>query len=243
MCTLNLYVLLSDARLLLFVNRNKKVAKLRVERAENRLRRRAQHVAICAVLLGIALARAACAADVFLSVAADGTPQYATQALDTSYLLALREELAQPVPTAANPRVGKTTRSEHLQAIIQRVARRHGMSPALVHAVASVESNLNPTAVSMKGSQGAMQLTPATGARYGLSGPHAWRDPARNIDAGARHLKDLLARYRGNVPLALAAYNAGPGAVDRHRHRIPPYRETMLYVPSVLAKFATLSDE
>lgn len=86
-----------------------------------------------------------------------------------------------------------------------------------------------------------MQLMPATAARYGLSGPDTWRDPERNIDAGARHLKDLLVQHQGNLALALAAYNAGPGAVARHRGRIPPYRETMLYVPAVLARFAAAS--
>ena len=88
-----------------------------------------------------------------------------------------------------------------------------------------------------------MQLMPAVAARYGLGAPDAWRDAERNIDAGARHLKDLLARYEGNVPLALAAYNAGAGAVSRHRDRIPPYRETMLYVPAVLARSATFTAE
>jgi soluble lytic murein transglycosylase-like protein len=86
-----------------------------------------------------------------------------------------------------------------------------------------------------------MQLMPATGERYGLTGSHSWRDPERNIDAGVRHLKDLLSQHQGNVALALAAYNAGAGAVSRHHARIPPYRETMLYVPAVLAKSAALS--
>lgn len=86
-----------------------------------------------------------------------------------------------------------------------------------------------------------MQLMPATGERYGLTGAHSWRDPERNIDAGVRHLKDLLSQHQGNVALALAAYNAGAGAVSRHQARIPPYRETMLYVPAVLAKSASIS--
>jgi soluble lytic murein transglycosylase-like protein len=81
-----------------------------------------------------------------------------------------------------------------------------------------------------------MQLMPATAARYGVTDPG---DPAQNIDAGVRHLKDLLnVQHQGNVALALAAYNAGQGAVARHGGRIPPYRETMLYVPAVLAAAA-----
>lgn len=177
------------------------------------------------------------AADVFISTAPDGSLRYATQAFDTSYQFAYREA-ASPEQTASPTGAQSSTRLIRLRPIIDRVARHHGLSPALVEAMVSVESNFNPDAVSTKGAQGAMQLMPATAARYGLSGSHAWRDPERNINAGARHLRDLLAQHQGNVALALAAYNAGSGAVARHRGRIPPYRETMLYVPAVLARSA-----
>ncbi len=80
-----------------------------------------------------------------------------------------------------------------------------------------------------------MQLMPATAARYGVTDAG---DAAQNIDAGVRHLRDLLNAHQGNVALALAAYNAGQGAVAKHRGRIPPYPETMLYVPAVLAAAA-----
>lgn len=179
-------------------------------------------------------------ADVFVSAAPDGSLRYATQALDPSYRLAYRETPPSH-PSAQQVSTAGSTRHARLSPIIERVARRHGISPALVEAVVSVESNLDHAAVSPKGAQGAMQLMPATAARYGLSGPHAWRDPERNIDAGVRHLKDLLAQHHGNVALALAAYNAGSGAVARHGGRIPPYRETMLYVPAVLARSAAAS--
>lgn len=173
-----------------------------------------------------------------MSPGTDDSPRYATQALDSSYRLAYRESTtshAAPASTETNPSNGQLSL---LRPVIDRVSRRHGLPPSLIEAVIFVESNLNPAAVSPKGTQGAMQLMPATAARYGLSGPDAWRDPERNIDAGARHLKDLLVQHQGNMALALAAYNAGSGAVARHRSRIPPYRETMLYVPAVLARFA-----
>jgi soluble lytic murein transglycosylase-like protein len=195
--------------------------------------------AIGGVVLGFALPVAVQAADVFVSVAADGSQRYATQALDASYRIAYREAPSLPAPTA--PRAKGSPAHEQLHAIIDRVALRYGVSPALVEAVVQVESGRNSDAVSPKGARGVMQLMPATAARYGLEGPVSWRDPERNIDAGVRHLKDLLAQHQGNVALALAAYNAGSGAVGRHRDRIPPYRETMLYVPAVLARSVSIS--
>lgn len=195
---------------------------------------RAMCVLVCLTASGVTSA-----ADVFVSVAVNGAVRYATQALDPSYSLAYSESPAHRTLTKQVPGAKPSVGTSSLLAIIRRVAERHGVSPALVEAIVAVESGMNPQAVSTKGAPGAMQLMPATAARYGLSGPAVLRDPERNIDAGVRHLKDLLAMYLGNVALALAAYNAGAGAVARHGGRIPPYRETLLYVPAVLARTAT----
>lgn len=205
-------------------------------------RRRRTIAGWAAALLSLSGVPAAGAADVFASVGADGVVRYATQALDDSYRVIYREPVAQ-APNAAPPsgRVAgarASARARQLQPLIERIARQHGLAPGLVEAVIAIESGHNPDAVSPRGAQGAMQLLPATAARYGVTTAVALRDPARNIDAGVRHLKDLLAQYQGNVALALAAYNAGAGAVSRHGGRIPPYRETMLYVPAVLARSA-----
>ncbi len=100
------------------------------------------------------------------------------------------------------------------------------MDPALVRAVIETESNWNPRAYSRKGAGGLMQLIPTTAQRYGA---YDVFNPQQNIDAGVKHLKWLLERYNGNLDLALAAYNAGEGAVDR-AHGIPAYRETRNYV-------------
>jgi soluble lytic murein transglycosylase-like protein len=116
--------------------------------------------------------------------------------------------------------------------IIAREAARHDLPRALVEAVIAVESGFRQNAVSPRGARGLMQLMPATAKRWGVQDVH---DPQENIAAGARHLRMLLDRYR-RVDLALAAYNAGEGALARFGERVPPYAETRAYVPRVLAR-------
>jgi soluble lytic murein transglycosylase-like protein len=120
-----------------------------------------------------------------------------------------------------------------LREIAASAARRHGLDPELVVAVVSVESGFRPAAVSPKGAQGLMQLMPRTAASLGVEDAF---DPAQNLDGGARHLGQLLTLYGGDVARALAAYNAGEGAVQRHGG-VPPYRETRAYVKKVLERY------
>ncbi len=120
---------------------------------------------------------------------------------------------------------------------IQEIAREHGVSPALIEAVARTESGFDPTAVSPKGAGGLMQLMPGTAAALGVVDRF---DPRESIRGGVRHLRYLLDRYQGSVVLALAAYNAGEGAVDSHRG-VPPYPETQQYVQRILRR-AGLAD-
>ncbi len=181
---------------------------------------------------------AAALGSVFVSYSADGVPSYASQRLDASYRLFIRGETAPESHSKVSKRPAGEGRQQgklQLTPLIEHYARVHNVTPELVAAVVGVESGYNARALSPKGAVGAMQLMPATAARYGVTNPE---DPAQNIDAGVRHLKDLLNEHHGNVALALAAYNAGQGAVARHGGRIPPYRETMLYVPAVLAAAA-----
>lgn len=114
--------------------------------------------------------------------------------------------------------------------VISEHARLNGVRTALVRAVVQVESAFNPYAKSPKGAVGLMQLMPATIHQFGVKNPFS---PTENVRAGVAYLRQLLDRYQNNEELALAAYNAGPGAVDRHGQNVPPYRETIDYVSRI----------
>jgi soluble lytic murein transglycosylase-like protein len=114
--------------------------------------------------------------------------------------------------------------------LIDQHSRLNGVRPDLVRAVVQVESAFNPDAKSPKGAMGLMQLMPATARQYNVLNPF---NPFENIRAGVAYLRELLDRYQNNEVLALAAYNAGPGAIDKHGQTVPPYRETRNYVDQI----------
>jgi len=118
--------------------------------------------------------------------------------------------------------------------MVQDAARQYELKAGLIHAVILTESGYRPDAVSYKGAAGLMQLMPATAQRYGVR--NVW-DPAQNIQGGAQYLRDLMAMFNNDLPLTLAAYNAGERAVLRHGG-IPPYPETARYVTKVLDHYA-----
>jgi soluble lytic murein transglycosylase-like protein len=126
--------------------------------------------------------------------------------------------------------VESTSARDLYEPYVLEYSNRQSLRPELVRAVIQVESGYNPRALSPKGAMGLMQLMPETAQMLGVKRPY---DPEQNIRGGTRYLRLLLDKYQGNEELALAAYNAGSGAVDRHGKRIPPYRETRDYVRKV----------
>ena len=137
------------------------------------------------------------------------------------------------VPEASGIRTTKTALAEYshtYDSLVEEHASHHALRPELVRAVIQVESGFNPMARSPKGAMGLMQLMPATAKRLGVRNAY---DPGENIRGGCAYLRQLLDRYDDNEQLALAAYNAGEGAVDRHGRNIPPFQETQDYVKKV----------
>ena len=140
------------------------------------------------------------------------------------------------VPAAAVTLPQSTAgRRARYQSLIDTIALGEGLDPDLAHAVITAESHYNPVAASSAKAVGLMQIIPGTAIRFGLQ-PGERTDPAKNVRAGVRYLKWLLRYFQGQVHLAVAAYNAGEGAVRKYGG-IPPYRETQRYVPTVLGYY------
>jgi len=140
------------------------------------------------------------------------------------------EEVFEPIPEML-------TDKTPFEKVIRAAAERYGMDADLIHCVIAVESNFDPKAVSPKNARGLMQLLPQTAAMFGVKDVF---DPEENVNAGTHYLHDLLEKYRNNLTLALAAYNAGPERVDQYGRRVPPYLETMKYVQRIAKSYAKM---
>jgi len=138
-------------------------------------------------------------------------------------------------PTIASGYTGSTSAQAAIEPWVQQLAPSYGLAPSLVNAVIAQESGFNPNAVSSAGAAGLMQIMPATAASLGLTDPF---DPVANLRAGMAYLSSLVRRYNGDIPLALAAYNAGPEAVSQYGG-IPPYPQTQHYVTNILSNWAS----
>lgn len=160
-------------------------------------------------------------ADIYKYIDSNGVLHFTNAPTSSNYRLYIKEKPGVLLP------VGSTGKYEP---IISAASQRHGVSTHLLKAIIKVESDYNPRAVSRKGAKGLMQIMPETMKALNIANGF---DPWENIMGGARYFKQLFTRYEGKLPLALAAYNAGPGVVDRFGS-IPPFRETEAYVEKVI---------
>ena len=201
-------------------------------------------IAQCGLALALVAAGAAHAGDAGgISVRDEGAEGLVLSNLDALPVPAPAAVAAAPAAAPARlpaRRMSESTarRKELFAPLVRAAAQAHGLPEALLHAVIEVESGFDAGAVSPKGALGLMQLMPETARELRVRDA---RDPAANIDGGARYLKELLARFGNDLSLALAAYNAGPGAVQRSGG-IPRNAETQNYVPRVMARYQSLQN-
>lgn len=178
-------------------------------------------------------------ANIYAYTASDGTVSLSNVPSDNRYTLlvvARDPTLVAAAATDSSKSLLNPANKDSYDMVVDEVARAYGLESALLHAVISVESRYRPKAVSKKGAAGLMQLMPLITKHYGVADP---LDPLQNLHGGAKYLRDLLKIYKNDMNLTLAAYNAGQSAVAKYGNRIPPYRETMNYVPKVLGFYRT----
>jgi soluble lytic murein transglycosylase-like protein len=187
-----------------------------------------KNVVLTALTLAL-LWPAAASAQIYAWRDANGTLVLSDRQLDTP-IAVYEVEGAPQIRTTRPVEDGVRSRTAAFDSIIEDHAQRHSLRPELVRAVIQVESGFNPRARSPKGAMGLMQLMPGTARDLGVLNAY---DPEDNIRGGTRYLRLLLDKYDGDERLALAAYNAGPGAVDKYGRQVPPYRETVQYVQKV----------
>lgn len=198
------------------------------------------------LLPALALSSGLAQADIYRSLDPDTPTKYSNvPPADGKWELYLKEQPASPpaaepeAPTETQQRFKVDSRSRYASQI-QAAAIANKVDAALIRAVILAESGYNPFAVSRAGAVGLMQLMPQTARRYNVTDR---KDPAQNIHGGARYLRDLLRMFDNNLHLTIAAYNAGEEAVMRYGNRIPPYRETMAYVPKVMKFYKRFSGD
>jgi soluble lytic murein transglycosylase-like protein len=176
-------------------------------------------------------------ADIYGFTDASGVTHFSNVPSDARYQLLIASNDGADNSAAKASSVDWLALSSQYEGMIRGAAQAATIQPALVRAVIVVESGFNPRAVSKKGAVGLMQLRPETARRYGVTDIY---DPEQNVRAGAHYLSDLITRFGSDLELALAAYNAGEEAVERYGRHIPPFRETLNYVPSVLRVYQKL---
>lgn len=190
------------------------------------------NIRLTILLSSLLLLMAPAHADIYTYTDANGITYFSNVPDNKLYTLLMRtptEKVTAPLTGSTGPSMlGNRAR---FTLLVEEAAGKNRLDAALLHALITTESGYNPRAVSRKGAMGLMQLMPGTACRYGVSDAF---DPVQNVHAGARYLGDLLQMFNQDLNLALAAYNAGEKSVIKYGNHIPPYRETVAYVPKVL---------
>ncbi|MDX1370405.1 lytic transglycosylase domain-containing protein [Pseudomonas sp.] len=190
---------------------------------------------LCLLVAVVAIFAPSVRADIYRAVAADGSVMLTNVYREgRNYVRVHREAATLSAPASKRQTVA---RERPFVELVMAAAAEHDLPEALLHAVIQAESNYNPMALSKSGAAGLMQLMPATARELGVD--DVW-DPESNIRGGARYLKRLLGMFDNDLSLALAAYNAGPTAVINRGKVIPPYAETLRYVPKVIEHYQRL---
>src|SRR5262245_44033631 len=182
------------------------------------------------------------ASAVKVEVPAPAVPKRARKITSSSNLIYTPSTAPLIQPTSlnfSNGLEGFTTGDENVDAFIVESGKRNSVDPLLLYAVMHQESTFKRNAISPKGARGLMQLMPGTAARFGVRNIF---DPKQNIEGGARYMRFLLDTFDGDIPLTLAGYNAGEGAVMRYGYNIPPYSETQEYVRRIAKRYSLIRD-
>jgi soluble lytic murein transglycosylase len=175
------------------------------------------------------------AADIYVYVDKDGVRHFTNAPTSSNYRLYMKSKKSSNPPVTFSVSNSHLNGSDQFDGLIDKASRDFGISPRLLKSIIKVESNFNPAAVSKKGARGLMQIMPHNFDDLEI---FDWADPYQNIMGGTRYLKQMLDKYDGKLHLALAAYNAGPAAVDKYND-IPPYKETKNYIRRVTQYFDT----
>ncbi len=193
----------------------------------------------CLILLALLQAFASTAfAAIYIETGADEEISLSNMADHEQFDVLIADEQPDSPPPEVSSIANAPPVSMPYSDAVLAASRESSLDPALLHAVIAAESRHNANAISPRGAMGLMQLMPTTARRFNVSNP---RDPSQNIRAGAAYLRELQQMFKGDLRLALAAYNAGPGAVLRYGSRIPPFIETERYVPRVMQLYRQFS--